>query len=182
MVPHPASTESCEYPLTVQMHQLVTQLLDNAYAGDLYLINAEALIQQLLCAAIVSMANPPQTAPGHFTEWELEAFGAARQIIAESAAPLPTLKTLARTVGLTQRALASGFKALYGETPTELAHRTRLEKALGLLRDQHYTVDRASEAAGYAHPTSFTAAFRRHFGLRPIDVKRRGNTQAPSQK
>jgi transcriptional regulator GlxA family with amidase domain len=33
-------------------------------------------------------------------------------------------------------------------------------------------VDRVAEATGYSHPTSFATAFRRHFGLRPIDLKR----------
>jgi AraC-like DNA-binding protein len=164
--------ESCERPLHAQMLQLVTQLLDNTYCGDLYLINTEALILQLLCAAIVSLTSLPQKSAGQFSERELEAFTAAREILADPAARMPTLKALARTVGLPQRVLANGFKALYGETPFELAQRNRLEKALSLLRDQHFTVDRASEAAGYSHPTSFTAAFRRHFGLRPIDVKR----------
>ena len=36
---------------------------------------------------------------------------------------------------------------------------------------KQWSVDRVSEAVGYAHPTSFTAAFRRHFGMRPIDLK-----------
>jgi AraC-like DNA-binding protein len=41
---------------------------------------------------------------------------------------------------------------------------------------QTLAVDRVSEATGYTHPTSFTAAFRRHFGLRPIDLKASGAT------
>ncbi|WP_415922995.1 hypothetical protein [Steroidobacter sp.] len=33
-------------------------------------------------------------------------------------------------------------------------------------------MDRASEAVGYSHPSTFATAFRRHFGMRPVDAKR----------
>jgi AraC-like DNA-binding protein len=33
-------------------------------------------------------------------------------------------------------------------------------------------VAKAGEAVGYAHSTSFTTAFRRHFDMRPINVRR----------
>ncbi|MBL8265364.1 MAG: helix-turn-helix domain-containing protein, partial [Steroidobacter sp.] len=36
----------------------------------------------------------------------------------------------------------------------------------------HWSVDRASEAVGYSHPSTFATAFRRHFGMRPVDAKR----------
>jgi AraC-like DNA-binding protein len=51
-----------------------------------------------------------------------------------------------------------------------------MQYALTLLRDRHWSVDRVSEATGYAHPTSFATAFRRHFGMRPIEVRRRRNS------
>jgi AraC-like DNA-binding protein len=40
------------------------------------------------------------------------------------------------------------------------------------MRDQSWSVVKVSEAVGYSHSTSFTTAFRRHFGIRPIDVRR----------
>ncbi|MBS0418011.1 MAG: helix-turn-helix domain-containing protein [Proteobacteria bacterium] len=46
-----------------------------------------------------------------------------------------------------------------------------MQHALHLLQDQQWSVDRVSGAVGYSHPTSFATAFRRRFGVRPIEVR-----------
>ncbi|MGH8169308.1 MAG: helix-turn-helix transcriptional regulator, partial [Steroidobacteraceae bacterium] len=68
--------------------------------------------------------------------------------------------------------LTKGFKAVFGETIFDFSLRCRMRHALTLMRDEGRSVEQAGEAIGYAHPTSFTTAFRRHFGMRPIDVRR----------
>ena len=77
-------------------------------------------------------------------------------------------------VGLAEKTLTQGFKGLHGETVFDFSRRCRMQHALKLLRE-HWPVDRVAEATGYSHPTSFATAFRRHFGLRPIDFKRLKN-------
>jgi AraC-like DNA-binding protein len=47
-----------------------------------------------------------------------------------------------------------------------------MQHALVLLRDREMQVARVAVAVGYSHQTSFATAFRRHFGLRPKDVRR----------
>jgi AraC-like DNA-binding protein len=79
---------------------------------------------------------------------------------------------LARIVGMAKSTLTKGFKAVFGETILDFSLGCRMRHAMALMRDQSYSVANASEAVGYAHPTSFTTAFRRHFGMRPIDVRR----------
>jgi AraC-like DNA-binding protein len=68
--------------------------------------------------------------------------------------------------------LTKGFKAVFGETILDFSLGCRMRHAMALMRDRGWSVAKASEAVGYAHPTSFTTAFRRHFGMRPIDVRR----------
>jgi AraC-like DNA-binding protein len=46
-----------------------------------------------------------------------------------------------------------------------------MQHALMLLRDRQWSVDKVSDAVGYSHSTSFATAFRRHFGMRPIDLR-----------
>jgi AraC-like DNA-binding protein len=101
----------------------------------------------------------------------LRSLSAARQLLMRQFAPAPTLRKVARSVGLAEKALTRGFKAVYGETVFNFSLRCRMQYALTLLQDRKWSVDRASEAVGYSHPTSFATAFRRHFGLRPIDMK-----------
>ena len=87
-------------------------------------------------------------------------------------APAPTIDKLARSVGMSKSTLTKGFKAVFGETMSDFSLRCRMRHALTLMRDQGWSIVKAAEAVGYAHATSFTTAFRRHFGMRPIDVRR----------
>lgn len=46
-----------------------------------------------------------------------------------------------------------------------------MQHALTLLRERRLAVARIAESVGYSHQTSFATAFRRHFGMRPRDVR-----------
>jgi AraC-like DNA-binding protein len=162
----------CQLPLTAQMLDTTTKLLENPYDGALYLLYQEALTLELLCVTVGNLAALSAPPTEEYSERELRCLDAARQLLTAQLAPAPALKKIARTVGMSEKALTRGFKAIYGETLFDFSLRCRMQYALTLLRDRNWSVDRVSEAVGYAHPTSFTAAFRRHFRLRPIDMKR----------
>jgi AraC-like DNA-binding protein len=161
----------CEVPLTAQMVDLTTRLLENAYTGALALTYTEALALELLCVAVGNLCSSPDLLSAQYSERELRGLRQAREILMKQLAPPPTLRALSRSVGLSEKALTRGFKAVYGETVFDFSLRCRMQHALTLLRDRRWSVDRVSEVVGYAHPTSFATAFRRHFGMRPIDVR-----------
>jgi AraC-like DNA-binding protein len=162
----------CQVPLTAQMVDLITKLLDNPYTGALALTYTEALTLELLCVAVGNFCSLPNQPAEEYSERELRCLREARQLLMQQLAPPPTLKKISRAVGLAEKALTRGFKAMYGETVADFSVRCRMQHAMALLRDRRWSVDRVSEAAGYSHPTSFATAFRRHFGMRPIDMKR----------
>ena len=162
----------CQLPLTTQMIEITTKLIENPYKGALYLTYVEALTLELLCAAVGNFWALADTPTEEYSERELHALGTARQMLMEQLSPPPTLRKIARVVGLGEKALTHGFKTVYGETVFDFSLRCRMQYALTLLRDRHWSVDRVSEATGYSHPTSFATAFRRHFGMRPSEFKR----------
>jgi AraC-like DNA-binding protein len=161
-----------QLPLTAQMLDVTARLIANPYIGALYLLYKEALTLELLYIAIGHFASLPDQPTEEYAEGELRCLSAARRLLMEQLAAAPTLRKIARSVGLSEKALTRGFKAVYGETVFDFGLRCRMQYALTLLRDRHWSVDRVSEAAGYSHPTSFATAFRRHFGVRPIDMRR----------
>jgi AraC-like DNA-binding protein len=161
----------CQLPLTSQMLEVTGKLLDNPFAGLISLSYVEALTLELLCAALANFWSLGDRPTEEYSERQLRALAAAREILMKQFAPAPTLRKLARSVGLPEKMLTRGFKAVYAETIFDFSVKCRMQHALTLLRDRHWSVDRVSEAAGYSHPTSFTTAFRRHFGLRPVDMK-----------
>lgn len=174
------SIDYCLLPLTAQMMETTTRLISNPYTGSLAQTYTEALSLELLCLAVGNFRALSEQPSEQYSERELRCLEAAHELLKRQLSPTPTVAQLARSVGLGQKALTRGFKALYGETIFDFSVRCRMQQALTLLRDRRWSVDRVSEVVGYAHPTSFATAFRRHFGMRPNEVKQLKS--APSDK
>jgi AraC-like DNA-binding protein len=87
-------------------------------------------------------------------------------------ASAPTIRQVARAVGMNDTSLKRGFRAVFGETVFSFSVRCRMQQALTLLlREQRLSVARVAEAVGYSHQTSFATAFRRYFGISPKDAR-----------
>lgn len=78
-----------------------------------------------------------------------------------------TVTELAGQVGLSRAALARRFTDLLGEPPMAHLTRRRLAMAADLLADPATTVAQASRRVGYASPFTFSAAFKRAYGVSP---------------
>jgi AraC-like DNA-binding protein len=167
----------CELPITSPMLDIIGKLLANPYGGSLYLVYQEALVQQLLCAALAHCAST-EGAQSTYADRTVRAVQRARRILGDPVSAPPGVAQLARIVGLSRRVLVEVFRSVYGETPADVRLRCRMDHAMTLLRDQGRSVDEVSARVGYAHPTSFATAFRRHFGVRPIDIKPRRTARA----
>jgi AraC-like DNA-binding protein len=63
------------------------------------------------------------------------------------------------------------FKARFGVTVFDYGLDCRMREALELLRCNHLSVGQVAHRVGYSHQTSFTAAFRHHFGFLPKDAR-----------
>ncbi|MFL6601906.1 MAG: helix-turn-helix transcriptional regulator [Steroidobacteraceae bacterium] len=161
----------CQLPLTAEMFTAANNLIHNRLDGKLSLLYTEALTLVLLCAAVRSFYSLPAAANSEYTERALRCLQAARTLLMRQLAPVPTIRQLARSIGMAETALTRGFKSVYGETIFEFSLRCRMQHALTLLRDHRCSVDKVSEAVGYSHPTSFATAFRRYFGMKPIQVR-----------
>jgi AraC-like DNA-binding protein len=162
----------CQIPMTARMFEVAMSLINNAYKGALALVYAEALALELLCMAFGAFRAASPASIEEYSERELRCLHAARGLLMRQFAPPPTIGELARSVGMAESPLMKSFKLVFGETVFDFSLRCRMQHALTLLRDQHQSVAIASEAVGYAHSTSFATAFRRYFGIRPIDVRR----------
>ncbi len=162
----------CQQPLSAHTLEIALRLINNQHDGALGLVYTEALALELVCHAVASLSARAEPTAEHFSDRELRCLHAARTILMRQFSPPPTIDALARTVGMSKSILTKGFKAVFGETLFDFSLGCRMRHALSLIRDQGCSVEQAGEAIGYAHPTSFTTAFRRHFGMRPIDVRR----------
>ena len=161
----------CHLPLSAQMFELATKLVNNPFTGTLALVYTETVALELLCFAVAGFSSLSSAPNEQYTQRELRCLHAARDHLMRQLAPAPTIRQVARTAGMNETTLKRGFKAIFGETVFEFSVRCRMQQALKLLRDQRMPVKRVAQATGYRHQTSFATAFLRHFGSRPKDVR-----------
>ncbi|MEI8297954.1 MAG: AraC family transcriptional regulator [Pseudomonadota bacterium] len=100
-------------------------------------------------------------------ERDLRRLAQVRGILDQSFVAPPTLAALARRVGLNPAKLCAGFRRHYGETTSGYVRRLRLEHAQALLSGTDLQVREIARQSGYRHHSTFTAAYRQHFGVSP---------------
>ena len=181
----PGQFQYCQLPLSAQMFEIATRLVENPYSGTLALLYTEALTLELLCMAVAGFTTLAGAPREEYSEHDLHCLHAARRLLMTQLSPAPTIRQVARKVGMNETSLKRGFRAVFGETLFAFSVRCRMQQALVLLREQHLPVARVAEAVGYSHQTSFATAFRRHFGVSPKDARplrgaSKGGTGNPS--
>lgn len=166
----PLNTVFARQALTADMAAAMHALLNSPFKGPLRRIQAETKAMDLVCNLL------GQLDPRRLSEWKGERRVSARERsrlqevrerLERDYAHPPTHPQLARAAGMNQTKLASGFKALFGETILECCVRLRMERARFLLTEMGMSITEASGAVGYDYPGNFTAAFKRHFGYPP---------------
>ena len=167
----PREFNYCQLALNSRMFELAARLVDGPYTGVLALVHTEALILELLCAAVAEFGAMATAPIEQFSEHDLRCLHAARGLLLKQFAPAPTIRQVARAAGMSETSLKRGFKSLFGETIFDFSVRCRMQHALTLLRERRMAVARVAEAVGYSHQTSFATAFHRHFGVRPKDAR-----------
>jgi AraC-like DNA-binding protein len=167
----PTKFQYVQLPLSADMFELATKLVDNPYSGVLRLVYTEGLMLELLCAAVDGFKELSLNPSGRYSDRDLRSLQAARTYIMKQLAPAPTIGKVAREAGINETSLKQGFKSVYGETIFDFSLRCRMQHALSMLRERGMPIARIAESVGYAHQTSFATAFRRHFGVSPREVR-----------
>jgi len=79
----------------------------------------------------------------------------------------PTLAALAADVGMSERRLNAGFKALFGTTVFETLRNERLEHARLVLEREALPLKLVAQRVGYRHVSNFINAFAARYGTPP---------------
>ncbi|MBE1529610.1 AraC-like DNA-binding protein [Sphingopyxis sp. OAS728] len=89
----------------------------------------------------------------------------AQRVLAENFAKPPSLDDLAREVGMSRSNLCAMFRQFCGQSVYDYVGELKMQEALAMLRSSQLTITEVGYAIGYEHPSSFSAAFQRRFGL-----------------
>lgn len=82
-----------------------------------------------------------------------------------------SISALSEVSGMGVRRLNRAYRDAFGVTLFQSLLNARLDRAFAGLQRGDFPIKQIAWEAGYEHPTSFTHAFRRRFGLTPKDVK-----------
>ena len=115
-------------------------------------------------------ADTPQTP--YFDRLQLEHTRQAHDYLLTHQGSRITLPALAAKFHLSQSSLKICFKALYGVPVASYLRGLRMDTAAQLLQESDLPVAEIAHRVGYEDPSRFAAAFRRHTGRRPTELRR----------
>jgi len=138
--------------------------VDNAVARLLL----ESCALELLGRALQSLGNTlPATAASTLHPQDRQRMLRVRdRLLADPGHP-HRLMDLARDAGVSISTLKEKFPLVMGSSVFEYLRQLRLDRARVGLHSEGWTVKQAAFFAGYRHPSNFTTAYRRRFGVPP---------------
>ncbi len=101
--------------------------------------------------------------------------------IAQRTGATPSIKELARSLGISSSHLRARFRASCGVSIGRHLRRLRLEQACGLLRLGPQRVSEIAEQCGFGSIYSFSRAFRLAYGISPLAFRHSGKA-APGRR
>ena len=155
---------------TPPANMTIHQMLNCPYQYPLKRLYLESKALELITHKLAQVVFPESTLknPSTLRPDDIERIHHAKEIISRDLENPPTLFELATLVGLTHTKLNRGFRKIYGTTVFGYLHKIRLERAKLLLEEQRMNVTEVAFTVGYNSLPSFSSAFSKHFGLKPM--------------
>jgi AraC-like DNA-binding protein len=91
---------------------------------------------------------------------------------------LPSIKTIARQVALSESTLKRNFKALYDTTIYEFYLQQKMKRARALFDENPRSVKEVAYMLGYEKVSNFIDMFKKHYHFLPGDLRKIGNRKA----
>ena len=159
------STRLVETATSAGMRRLAASLFDEKLHGALRLIYMESVALQLM--VLQAAATSRRDAAAAISRRDRASLLAARERLLVDIADPPSLATLSGEANMSERALNSGFRALFGGTVYEVLRDERLAHARLALEMSNAPIKQIAHRVGYMHVSNFTAAFARRYGVPP---------------
>lgn len=152
------------------MNSAVQHLLNNQYTKVVRDFFYENKARGLLLLLMAEKEGDSQlTSP--LTPAETEALHKAKNLIITNLQTHINISKLSRQVQLNEFKLKIGFKLLFGTGPFGFLKNERLQQSHELLLHSDKPLKEIASIAGYSSLSSFIAAFRKHFGYTPGDLR-----------
>jgi AraC-like DNA-binding protein len=157
-----------EFQLSLPMMRVIHSIFDSPISGSLKKLLIEAKVHELIALQLNSTVNVLQGKANPITT---ELFQSIRQYLDQTFLQDHSLKNIARHFAINEFSLKKGFKENFNTTVFEYLLNKRLEHGLELLQTGQYCVEEVGSTVGYKYPNHFSTAFKKRFGISPVQVR-----------
>jgi len=168
--PHPFTKV---FPICPKKRSILNSFLNHSYSGVLENIFVNAKIHELLLFSLDCLVEEKEE--GFVCKFLADDRGKeqiykARDLLLQHIGEPITIKELSRKVAMNECYLKKGFKEVFGTTIFDFYQQQRMEHAKYLLYEKGLSVTDVSALLGYSSISHFSAAFKKHTGLKPCDL------------
>jgi AraC-like DNA-binding protein len=162
------------FPLGTAKRASLDQILNHSYTGSMENIFINAKIHELLLQSM-DFAFEEEKEITFSCKFLADDRGKdsiyqAREILLQHIGDPITIKELSRKVAMNECYLKKGFKEVFGTTIFDFYQQQRMEHAKYLLYEKALSVTDVSALLGYSSISHFSAAFKKHTGLKPCEL------------
>jgi AraC family transcriptional regulator len=163
------------FPVCSRKRLTLNGLLAHNYNGALENIFMNAKVHELLLYSLECLVDEKEE--GFACKFLADEAGRnriyqAREILLQHIGDPITIKELSRKVAMNECYLKKGFKEIFGTTIFDFYQQQRMEHAKYLLYEKGLSVTDVSALLGYSSISHFSAAFKKHTGIKPCELLR----------
>jgi len=147
-----------------------SQLAQCPYTGAARTLYLKSKTLELLSHVLAEQS--PRPCRTRLSSYEIECLRRARELLTASLENPPGLRQLARSVGLNETKLKTGFKALFGQTVYGYFRAYRVDVGRRRLLESAATVSEVASSVGYTNVSHFCAAFKDRHGVTPYRYRK----------
>lgn len=162
------------FPVCSRKRVALDALLNHSYSGAMENIFVNSKVHELLLYSLECLINEKEET-GFACKFLADESGRdriyqAREILLRHIGDPITIKELSRKVAMNECYLKKGFKEVFGTTIFDFYQQQRMEHAKYLLYEKGLSVTDVSAMLGYSSISHFSAAFKKHTGLKPCEL------------
>lgn len=162
-------------PMDAGIYGVVQNIITCPYEGSLKETYLKAQVNALMHLQFWQL-NEQATGRSTLTDNKINArdiatLHAIKEFIEKNFLDHATVLTLSRRFGINEFKLKYGFKKVFNTSPIKYLLDRRMSHAAMLLRSSEVSVSDVARTTGYSLPNNFTIAFRKHFGMTPLQYR-----------
>ncbi len=158
-------------PFCPGIYRALNDIMQSHISGNMAEMYADAKVREILSLFLCQADDKECALCSCCAAKCKDKFMDAKAIIEQQYLDPPSIHRLALMVGTNECTLKKGFKELFGTTVFGHIFDYRMDLACRYLLDSDITVQEIGLSVGYDHHSHFSRAFKKKFGLSPLEYR-----------